>query len=197
MTDAGACHAPLVDEVAAAVRGGVDWVQIRDRELSARALLELLDSLREACGDRQPLWIVNRRVDVGLAGDADGVHLGFDAMAPEEARSLLGPGRWIGASTHDPRELADEPFRLALTYAHLAPVFLPLSKVSEREPIGLAALKRAASFGLPVFAQGGVCAANARACIDAGASGVAVTGEILGAEDPEAAARTLRQILGS
>jgi thiamine-phosphate pyrophosphorylase len=175
-------------------------VQVRERALGGAALLAHVDALLAAArrGARARggavRVVVNRRLDVALAAGADGAHLGFDAVSPADARRLLGPDAWVGFSAHAPEEL------LALapggaTYAHLAPVFSPLSKPQERAPLGLAVLARACAAGLPVLAQGGVTAANAAACLRAGAAGVAVTGEILLAADPGAAARALRAAL--
>jgi thiamine-phosphate pyrophosphorylase len=175
-------------------------VQVRDRALEGAALLAHVDSVIAAArrGARTrgvPVRVVvNRRVDVALAAGADGVHLGFDAMPPAEARALLGPGAWIGVSLHGEAELtalAGAP----IDYVHLAPIFDPLSKPSERPPLGLDALRRSTASGLAVLAQGGVTPEHAAACLAAGATGVAVTGAILLAPDPAAATRAFRTAL--
>jgi thiamine-phosphate pyrophosphorylase len=125
------------------------------------------------------------------------VHLGFDAFAPETARELLGATRWIGVSTHS----ADELARLVgmpghpIDYAHLAAIFQPISKTTSRPPLGLAPLREASRCGVPVLAQGGLDASNARQAIEAGAAGIAVTGSILASRDPRRAARALREAL--
>lgn len=179
--------------VAAAVRGGVDWVQLRDRSLDGGELLAALAEARAACGQAPVRWLVNRRVDLAWAAGADGVHLGFDGMQAGDARALLGTQALIGIACHTPEEVcaADTD----LSYVHLAPIHPPLSKPATRPPLGMAALERAAAAGVPILAQGGVTAANAQDCIQAGATGVAVTGEILAAADPERAARALREAL--
>jgi thiamine-phosphate pyrophosphorylase len=193
VTDRATCRRPLPEIVEIAVAAGVDWIQVRARELEDAPLLAHVDEIRQAAGDR-PRLLVNRRVDVALAAKADGVHLGFDGMPPETARELLGPDALIGIATHHPGELAGAPCA-ALSYAHLAPVFPPLSKAPSRPPLGLAALGEAARHGVPILAQGGVAAENARSCIEAGAAGVAVTGSILAEPDPAAAAAALREAL--
>lgn len=182
--------------LAAAVAGGADWLQLRARALPARALLAWCDAVSAAvrAGGRRAAILVNRRVDVALAAGADGVHLGFDALGPAEARALLGPGRLVGVSAHAVDELAPAAAAGA-DYAHLAPLFDPFSKAPERPPLGLAALAAARGAGLPVLAQGGIDAARAAAAVRAGAAGVAVTGAVLGAADPAAAARALRAAL--
>ena len=182
--------------VAAAVAAGVDWVQVRDRELGGAALLALVDAVGAAAraaaarAGRSVRVLVNRRVDVALACGADGVHLGFDAPPPEEARRLLGAGALVGVSCHTPAEVGAVK---DASYAHLAPIFEPLSKAPTRPPLGPAAIRD--TTGLPVLAQGGIEPANTAACIAAGAAGVAVTGAILAAPDPARAAAALRAAL--
>jgi len=173
---------------------------VRARELGGAALLGHVEALLAAArrGARARggavRVVVNRRVDVCLAAGAEGVHLGFDAVPPPVARRLLGPAAWIGVSAHAPGELPGLAGGEA-TYAHLAPIFAPLSKPQERPLLGLDALREACAGPLPVLAQGGVRAESAGACLAAGAAGVAVTGEILLARDPAAATRALRAAL--
>ncbi len=185
--------------MAAAVAAGVDWVQIRERELEGRPLLELADRLagaaRGAARDAgRPLRIVlNRRADVALAIGAEGLHLGFDAMDPASARRLLGAGVALGVSLHAADQVADAA---DADYVHLAPVFAPLSKSApSRPPLGLEGVRAAARHGVPVLAQGGIDADNAAAVCQAGAAGVAVTGAVLMSHDPGAAAAALRRAL--
>ncbi len=175
-------------------------MQIRDRELSGAALLDLTDSLSGAarqaafaCG-REVRILVNRRTDVALAAAADGVHLGFDAVDPGAARQLLGDGALVGCSAHSPREIFERC--AAASYTHLAPIYAPLSKASTRPYLGLGGLREATSSGdVTVLAQGGISAANAPGVCAAGAAGVAVTGAILQSVDPERAAEALREAL--
>jgi thiamine-phosphate pyrophosphorylase len=187
------------EALGAAVAGGADWVQLRERALPTRALLAWADAVVAAAhaaggGERAVKILVNRRVDVALAAEADGVHLGFDAMSPVRAHALLGAGRLVGVSVHAPAELGRAAADGA-DYAHLAPIFAPFSKPPERPALGLGALAAARDAGLPVLAQGGIDAARAAAAVRAGAAGVAVTGAVLGAADPRAAAGALRAAL--
>lgn len=178
------------------MRGGVDWVQLREKDLGGAELLALALAVRDAVRAVNPRArvLVNRRIDVALAAGLDGAHLGFDALQLADARAVLGPGALLGVSIHAPAEL-DAALRAGASYAQLAPIFTPFSKPAAREPLGVAALAQAARAGLPVLAQGGIDAPRAAECMSAGASGVAVTGEICGAADPEAAARVLREAL--
>jgi len=195
VTDRRLAAAPLEDVVAAAVAGGVDWVQLRERDLGDDALLALADRVRDALqrrGVRAELHL-SRRVDVALACGADGVQLGSNAMPVAVARRLLGAAARIGVSTHAPDEVCAAAADGA-DHAQLAPIFAPLSKPAERPSLGLAAL-RASAGALPLLAQGGIDARNAVDALRAGAAGVAVTGAILAARDPRAAARALRAAL--
>jgi thiamine-phosphate pyrophosphorylase len=193
VTDRAVSRRPLVEVVERVAAAGVDWIQVRARELDDGTLLDHVDEIRRAAGRRTRV-LVNRRVDVAMAAGADGVHLGFDGMPAETARQLLGRDALIGIATHRPGELAGAA-GTPLAYAHLAPIFAPLSKTSSRPPLSLAALQEAARSGVPVLAQGGIAADNARSCIEAGAAGVAVTGSILACADPAAATVALREAL--
>jgi thiamine-phosphate pyrophosphorylase len=195
--DRKATRGDLLHAVSAAVSAGVDRVQLRERHLEDGALLELADavsrSAREAAAraGRRVEVVVNRRVDVALACGADGVHLGFDALPAEQARELLGPHALLGVSCHSSAEVAAAR---GVDYAQLAPIFPPLSKPSTQPALGTEAMTRSGT-SLPVLAQGGIDADNAAACIAAGAAGVAVTGSVLAAADPAAAAARLRLAL--
>jgi len=186
--------------IAEAVRGGVDWVQVRVRDLEGAPLLRFADGIatgaREAAAEakRRVRILVNRRLDIALAIGADGVHLGFDAMEVATARRVLRAGALVGVSTHS----ADDVRAAAgADYVHLAPIFAPISKRSSRPPLGCEAIAEAVLSGIPVIAQGGVDASHAAALRAAGAAGVAVTGAILSAPDPGKAAAEIKRALGS
>jgi thiamine-phosphate pyrophosphorylase len=174
---------------------GVDWIQLRDREGSDEALCVLADALVRAAGTNgEHRVIVNRRSDLALAAGAAGVHLGFDAIDRDDARALLGDEALIGASFHSEREVA-EAVDGVLSYAHLAPIWDPISKRATRPALGCDVLRRAAALGFPLLAQGGLDADRAEQAVDAGASGIAVTGLLSQARDPAAIARMLRSRL--
>ncbi len=199
VTDRRLTRLPLEEVVAASVSGGVDWVQLRERDLDGRALFELaarvVAAARDAARRRGGCVrvLINRRIDIALAVGADGVHLGFDAISIAQARALLGAERWISVAAHTPDKVRAAAAAGA-NCAHLAPIFAPLSKPLERAPLGIAAIA-ACSGALPLLAQGGIDASNAAVVIRAGAAGVAVTGALLAALEPGAAARALRATL--
>jgi len=167
----------LLEKIAAAARGGVDYIQLRERELTAREL-ELLarDALREVrqAGSRTKL-LVNSRVDVALAVGADGVHLRSDDITASEAREIWtkSAGRsdcMIGVSCHSLKDVLGAESHGA-DFAVFGPVF---GKQGSSEPaVGLEALRNVVQVSMPVIALGGVTLENARACVDAGAAGVA------------------------
>ncbi len=180
---------------------GVDWIQLRDRALDDRTAHRLAGTLVAAARSAEARAdgfarsvIVNRRVDVAWASGADGVQLGFDALAPDEARALLGPDARIGVSLHSLDEVHAAAEGSA-THAQLAPIWDPRSKPASRPPLGLETLARACSVELPLIAQGGIDAERAAEAIEAGAAGVAVTGVIQDSVDPAPAVRGLRDAL--
>ena len=171
---------------------GVDWVQIRDRALDGATWLTWAQQVATAARGAEVL--VNRRVDVALAITAHGVHLGFDALSPPEAASLLPKGARIGVSTHSV-EAVRAARDAGASYAHLAPVWDPVSKRPERPALGPEVLAQACATGLPVLAQGGITPDRCEQALAAGAAGIAVTGSLLLAKDPVAATRALRAAL--
>lgn len=182
----------LVEVIAAAVRGGVTLVQLREKAMPDDAMIALA---REVKTMLQPLGvplIVNDRVAVALAAGADGVHLGVDDIGPAQARAQLGPDRILGVSAGTPDEAALVDPAVA-DYAGVGSVFATATKPDAGPPIGiegLGALMR--RIPLPVVAIGGIGLGQAGAVMAAGPAGVAVVSAICGAADPEAAARALR-----
>ena len=191
--DGSALGSDPVRFAAALFAAGVDWIQLRDRLLQDEPLYRLARALALAAHDQPDRRVlVNRRADIALAARADGVHLGFDAIDSKSARALLGEDAWIGASLHSPDEI-EAAAGSCLSYAHLAPIWDPISTPASRPALGLEALARATAFGLPVLAQGGLDTARARLAIETGAAGIAVTGLLSQAADPAAIAAELRR----
>lgn len=186
------------EAVEAAVAGGVDWVQIRDRSLESAPLLEfsrgIEAAVRRGAAGREVRLIVNRRVDIALALPAHGVHLGFDALSPERASALLPPGAIIGCSVHSPEE-AKAAAATCAHYVQLAPIYPPLSKPATRKALGIEAIGLAREAGIAVLAQGGIEAKHCAELLRAGAAGIAVTGAILLSDDPRHASASLRAAL--
>jgi len=181
----------LVEVVAAALCGGIRAVQLRERECSTRELVSLARVLRELTSRHGAALLVNDRVDVALACDADGVHLPGHSFAVVEARRLLGPRRLIGVSTHAPAEAA-AAVRAGADFAVLGPIYDTPSKQQYGPPLGIDALAAAvaASTG-PVLAIGGIDPDHIAAVRRHGAAGAAVIRAVLAAADPERSAAEL------
>ena len=184
---------PLLDVIAAALRGGVRAVQLRERALTTRALLALAEPLRRLTSRHGAALLINNRIDVALACDADGVHLPADSFSVTDARALLGPIKLIGASTHSAREVSAAAAAGA-DFVVFGPIYDTPSKRPFGPPLGLDALADArASATVPLFGIGGIDAVNAPDVLARGADGVAVIRAILAATEPEQATRRLLQ----
>jgi thiamine-phosphate pyrophosphorylase len=185
----------ILDIVRAAIRGGASVVQLREKSASTRDMVELGRALLEVTRPAGVPLIVNDRVDVALAIEADGVHVGHDDMPVALARRLLGPGRILGAS---PETLAEarEMEQDGADYLGVGDVYGTPSKADAGAPIGVAGLAEVMrAVTIPVVAIGGITAANAGPVVEAGAAGVAVISAVVGAADPEEAARRLKGIV--
>lgn len=181
----------LVETVSQAVAGGVTIVQLRDPDAKGRALVEAARALVALLRPLGIPLIVNDRVDVALAADADGVHLGQDDMEPGPARAQLGPDRILGLSVGTPAELAISDLS-SVDYVGVGPVRATGTKADAGSAIGLeglAAMRK--RIPLPVVGIGGLDAALAADVIRAGADGVAVVSALCAAPDVTAAARRL------
>lgn len=190
VTDRRLClDMPLVEKVALAVEGGVNMVQLREKDLPSGRFLELALEIRETVSDRA-LLIINERVDVALACGADGIHLGEEALSPSAARYIVGEDLLIGRSVHD-MERAIEAQEQGSDYLIAGTVFATASHPSFK-PSGVGFMKAMASaVRIPYLGIGGINASNAAEVIDAGASGVAVISAILASDRPGELAREL------
>jgi thiamine-phosphate pyrophosphorylase len=163
----------LLDAIGRNLAEGVTWIQIREKDLTARALFELVEAARKLANPHGSKILVNSRVDVALAAGADGVHLPGASPAPRVWRRIAPPDFLIGVSCHSVEEVREAQGEGA-DYAVFGPVFAPISKSGGFEPRGLEGLTRAAAaVRMPVLALGGVTRENIAACISAGAAGVA------------------------
>lgn len=177
--------------VKAALEGGVSVVQLREKQLSTRefyfAGLELRDLLKSA---GVPL-IINDRIDIAQAVDADGVHLGTSDMPVIVARRILGEGKIIGVSVNCLEELEDPSLAMA-DYLAISPVFATQTKTDTAPAWGLEGLEKARlKTSKPLVAIGGISHRNAASVIEAGADCIAVVTAIVAADDPASATKTL------
>ena len=186
-------EATLVSRVAEAVAGGVDMVQLREKDLHGAQLLDLAQRLREAIGDKA-LLVVNERVDVAAALPAQGVQLGEDAIPVAAARRILGAEMLIGRSVHSV-EGAEQAVSDRADFLVVGTMFASRSHPGE-EPAGPQLLRRIApQCPLPAIGIGGITADNCRQIMGAGAVGVAVITGILADPRPGEAARKLKEAM--
>ena len=174
----------------AALGGGVDVVQLRDKEAGDAELVDAADDFRAACREHGALFVLNDRPDLAAECGADGVHLGQDDVPVPEARALVGEGLLIGLSTHTPEQVDAAPPEA--DYLGVGPVHTTPTKPG-RPAVGLDLVRHAAAHArVPFFAIGGIDPGNVDAVVAAGASRVAVVRAVVEAGDPSAAARALR-----
>lgn len=189
-------QAALLSALAGAAELGLDWIQIREKDLSARSLAGLVRSALRLAKPGQRI-LVNDRLDVALATGAHGVHLGESSLPAADVvrwlrSSSVPPGFLVGVSCHS-LESARSAALAGASYVFFGPVFATPSKAAYGPPQGLdrlAEVCRAA--GVPVLALGGITVENANSCLAAGASGIAA---IRLFQDPSVRPDTLRRIL--
>lgn len=180
-----------------AVKGGVTVVQLREKNLSSRKFYELAKSLTSLLKPMNIPLIINDRLDIALAVDADGLHIGQSDLPYHIARKLLGKDIIIGLSV-ETIEQAREANRLDVDYIGLSPVFSTNTKRDINRPLGLSGVKEIASFTKhKTVGIGGINNANAKSVIASGAHGVAVVSAIVSHDNPRKAASELKTIIDS
>lgn len=185
---------PLRDVLPAALAGGVDVFQLRDKAASDAELLAAAEEARAICRAAGAPFVLNDRPDLAVAAGADGVHVGQDDGSVAGARAVVGPERIVGLSTHEPAHLAACAGPAGPDYAAVGPVHATPTKPG-RPAAGLAYVRHAAAHapaGLPWFAIGGIDRATVAEVVAAGARRIVVVRAVAEAADPEAAARALR-----
>ncbi|QPH52795.1 thiamine phosphate synthase [Pontivivens ytuae] len=175
----------------AAARGGASTIQLREKTLPDAELIPLARGLKDLLAPRGIRLIVNDRIEVARAADADGLHIGQGDGDPREARAALGPGKLLGLSVENADQLAAIP-EGAVDYLGVGPVRATATKPDHAPPIGFDGLARiVAATPLPCVAIGGVGPGDMAAVRASGAVGAAMVSAISRAPDPEAATRSL------
>jgi thiamine-phosphate pyrophosphorylase len=191
------CDARPLEWLRAALRGGVDLVQLRDKTLDDAGLAAAAGAFREAASEAGALFVLNDRPDLVEACDADGVHVGQDDLSPAQARAFVGPARIVGRSTHAPAQADAAQADPDVDYLAVGPVHATPTKPG-RPAAGLDYVAYAAmTVTKPWFAIGGLDAGNVGAVVERGAERIVVVRAITEAADPEAAARVLGERLGA
>lgn len=181
--------------VGQAVKGGVTMVQLREKNLCTKDFVELAKELKSILSPIHIPLIINDRIDIALATDADGVHIGQSDMPYEDARRLLGPDKIIGLSVEKFDEI-NEANTMNVDYIGVSPVFATGTKKDTATPFGLEGLAKAVQLSKhPVVGIGGINASNAADVMTCGADGIAVVSAIVSAINPEHSASELFKIV--
>lgn len=192
ITDRKQTRMPLPDAVRLALEGGVRAVQLREKDFPIRDLLALAQELRHVTREFGAKLFINDRVDVAVAVEADGVHLGRESMPPEAVRKIIGTRMLVGVSTHNIAE-ARAAEAGGADFITFGPLFATPSKVRYGAPVGTGAMTEVKkNVRLPVFGLGGIKTENVREVMRAGADGIAMISAIFAADDIQ---RTAEEIL--
>ncbi|ENN2392094.1 thiamine phosphate synthase [Vibrio alginolyticus] len=183
--------ATLKRVVRKAVEGGVTMVQVREKHGDVRAFIERAQAVKDILKDTDVPLIINDRVDVALAVDADGVHLGQSDMPATIARELIGPNKILGLSIENEEQLA-EADSLPIDYIGLSAIFATPTKTNTKKFWGIDGLKMALeTTSLPIVAIGGINESNIPQLSATGVHGLALVSAICHAEDPKASSEYL------
>lgn len=181
--------------VSEAVAGGVTMVQIREKEASTREFIEIAKRVKKALEPYNIAVVSNDRVDVALAADLDGVHIGQSDMTYEDARRLLGEERIIGLSVEN-MEQVEQANSLDVDYIGISPLYATPTKEDTATPFGLDGCRRAVELSRHrCVAIGGLNATTIEGAMEQGIEGVAVVSAIVSADDPRKAATQLKSLI--
>ena len=191
ITDRNHCKQPLLHTVKLALEGGVKTVQLREKGLATHELYSIACELRKITSEFKANFIVNDRVDIALAVEADGVHLGWQSLPFPVVRRLVGSERLIGVSTHN-RQEALQAQSWGADYITFGPIFDTPSKAGLLKPTGVEEIQKLKNeINIPIVALGGINERNVESVLNGGADGIAVISSIMQVENPEGAAKCL------
>ncbi len=189
ITDGRLTKKSVIDDVKSAIKGGVKIIQYREKGASTKQMIEEAMIIKGLCKKSNVLFLINDRVDVALAVDAGGVHLGSSDMPYETARKLLGKTKVIGLSA-ETEEIALRNEKIGADYTGIGPIFSTDTKKDAKPPIGLEPISELKKkLTIPFVAIGGISEANLDEVLNAGASNVAMISAIVAKDDVEHSAR--------
>jgi len=195
ITNRNICSIKLVDIISQSIDGGVETVQLREKDMSTAELYNLASEIREITKDKGANLIINDRVDIALAVDADGVHLGWQSLNIEIVRRMIGRDKLIGFSAHNLQE-AEKAENCGADYITISPIFDTAYKDYFIKPLGTEEIgKIREQIDIPVIALGGINENNVSSVLENGADGIAVMSAILQSGNPrQSASRLYREI---
>jgi len=190
------CRGDWLEAARAAMDGGAECVQLREKQLPDRELLYRATALTELAHSKNALCIINDRADIARLAGADGVHVGQEDLGVAEVRRTVGESLLVGKSTHSPQEVVTAATERP-DYLAIGPMFASHTKPQVRALASREALIETArsQFAGPIVAIGGIDAENVGELVSAGVNRVAVCSAVIGADDPAAAARAIRKQL--
>ena len=195
ITDSKLTRRTVTDDVMSAIRAGVKIIQYREKDLGSREMINEAETICKLCKKNNVLFIVNDRVDIALAVDADGVHLGNEDMRYSTARKILGNMKIIGLTVHDVSE-ALEAERIGADYIGISPIFETNTKSDAGMPAGIILIKHIKKMvKIPFVAIGGINRDNVKSVIEAGSRSVAVISAIITKDDVEKECKKFREVI--
>ena len=190
------CRHDWYDTAVAAIDGGADCIQMREKTLSDRVFLERGRRLRELCASREVLLVINDRPDIAQILQADGVHLGQDDMSVVEARRIVSPGTSVGLSTHSCEQI-DAAIQARPDYIAVGPMYETTIK-PQSTPLGPEIVRETmAKTGVPIVPIGGIDREGAERLAEVGARCVCVCRAVIASKDPASAAASIRKPLSA
>lgn len=196
ITDRNLGKQSFFNTIKLALKGGIKTIQLREKGLTTYELYSLASELRKITSNFKANLIINDRVDIALAAEADGVHLGWRSLPCKIVRKFFGSEKLIGVSTHTIQE-ALRAQEYEADYITFGPIFTTPSKAGLLKPVGPDEIQKLKNeVKIPVIALGGIHEENIEAVLDKGADGIAVISSIMHADNPENAARSLYHKIG-
>jgi thiamine-phosphate pyrophosphorylase len=191
ITDRKICEVKFTDIIMQAVDGGVGTVQLREKDLKTRDLYKLAKVAREITNKKNVKLIINDRVDVAIAVNADGVHLGWQSLDIDIARRMIGQDKLIGFSAHSLKD-AESAEKSGADYISISPIFDTTHKDFFVKPFGVDGIGKIKELvNVPVIALGGINENNVEEVLENGADGIAVISAIILSDNPEKSATNL------
>jgi len=195
ITDSGLTRKTILEDVKSAIRAGVKIIQYREKKLGTRDMMKEAEDISKLCIKNSVLFIINDRVDIALAVNADGVHLGDTDMHYGTARKILGSKKIIGLTVHRVDE-AIEAERIGADYVGVSPIFKTKTKIDAGKPAGLDLIKNVRrAIKIPLVAIGGINENNLKDVIKAGAESVSAISAIVARDDVEKECKKFREVI--
>ena len=185
ITDSKLTKKTIFDDIKAAIKAGVKVIQYREKEKTTRLMFKEAKEIKKLCDENNVLFIINDRIDICQAVDADGIHLGNDDMPYETARKLLGDDKIIGLTIHNVEE-ALEAERIGADYVGVSPIFATATKPDAGKPAGIELIEKVKNaIKIPFTAIGGINFDNLDSVIEAGAKSIVAISAIVTKDDIE------------